>query len=296
MAEASLPPPFGLTGMRRALAIAAAGVLLTGLFVVQGFPYERITPRVEQGVRTLTGMPIHIGRVGFGLAWLAPELRAWDVDATLPNGKHVVLSRLRVHPAWSLSWLRRSPAFVVALRSPSGEIDGTVTFGREYGFAGELRGLHLGELPIDALAPGASLDGVATGKLDLAWSGAAPVGSILLDAEKGSVTFPLLPIGIPFDTLHGAVQLGGDALAKIDALELHGPLAGLSASGTIGPAPVAAAAPLALHAKVAVKDASVRSLFAGQGVPLDAKGEAEVDIGGTLGAPVPQAAGRPRPR
>ena len=296
MAEASLAPPFGLTGTRRVVAIAAAAILLTGVFVVLGFPYEAITPRVEQGVRALTGMPIKIRKVGFGVAWLAPELRAWDVDATLPSGKHVVLSRLRVHPAWSFSWLRRSPAFVVALRSPSGEIDGTVTFGREYGFAGELRGVHLGELPLDAVAPGAGLDGVATGKIDLVWSDATPVGSILLDAEKGSVTFPLLPIGIPYDTLHGSIQLGGAMLAKIDALELHGPLAALSASGTIGSSPVAAAAPLALHAKVAIKDPSVRNLFAAQGVPLDAKGEADVDIGGTLGAPVPQAAGRPRPR
>jgi type II secretion system protein N len=296
MAEASLAPPFGLTGTRRVFAITAAAILLTAFFVVAGFPYERITPRIEQGIRTVTGVPIKIRKVGFGLTWLAPELRAWDVDATLPSGRHVVLSRLRVHPAWSFSWLRRSPAFVVALRSPSGEIDGTVTFGREYGFDGELRGVHLGELPIDALAPGAGLDGVATGKIDLAWSDAAPVGSILLDAEKGSVTFPLLPIGIPFDTLHGAIQLGGAALAKIDAFELHGPLAALSASGTIGSAPVAAAAPLAVHAKVAVKDPSVRSLFTSQGVLLDAKGEAEVDLGGTLGAPVPQAAGRPRAR
>ena len=67
MAEASLAPPFGLTGMRRVLAIAAAAILITSFFVVLGFPYDRITPRIEQGIRTVT-----FGRVyGF-----AGELRA----------------------------------------------------------------------------------------------------------------------------------------------------------------------------------------------------------------------------
>jgi type II secretion system protein N len=294
MAEASLAPPFGWSGPRRALATAVAAILLTGFFVVLGFPYDRVTPRIESAIVATTGVPVRIGRLGFGVAWLGPQLRAWDVDATLPNGKHLVLDRLRVHPAWSLSWLRGAPALVVALRSPSGEIDGTVTFGREYGFDGELRSVQLSELPLDALAPGASLDGRASGAIDLVMTDAGPVGAIRLDAEKGSVALPLLPIGIPFDTLRAALQLGGELLAKIDELDVQGPLVSLTANGTIGQAPAAAAAPLALHAKIAVRDPSMRSLFAGQGVALDASGAAEVDVGGTLGEPLAQAAGTGR--
>lgn len=297
MAEASLPPPFGLTGTRRVLAIATAAFVLTSGFVVIGFPYDRILPRIESAIVTATGMPVKIGRLALGVAWLGPQIRAWDVDATLPSGKHLVFKRLRVHPAWSFSWLRGAPALVIALRSPSGEVDGTVTFGAERAFRGELRQVLLGELPLDALAPGAGLDGRASGAIDLTLAEAGPIGSIHLDAEKGSLTLPLLPIGVPFDTLKSAVELGGGLLAKIDVLDLEGPLVSLSANGTIGSAPDAAAAPLALHAKLTVRDPSMRSLFGGQGVSLDANGAAEVDIGGTLGNPQPQpVGGRGRPR
>jgi type II secretion system protein N len=297
MAEASLAPPFGLTGARRVLAIATAAIVLTGLFVVLGFPYDRITSRIEQAITGTTGVPVHIGRVGLGIGWLAPELRAWDVDATLPSGKHLVLKRLRVRPAWSLSWLRGAPAAVIALRSPIGEIDGTVTMGREYGFTGELRQVQLGELPIGGLAPGAAFDGLANGQIDVRFTAERPAGSIQLDATKGSLTLPLLPIGVPFDALKAGIVLGGEHLAKIDVLDLQGPLVALTASGTIGQAPEAAAAPLALHAKVAVRDPSMRSVIASQGVGLDGNGEAELEIGGTLGDPQPQAvAARRQPR
>jgi type II secretion system protein N len=294
MAEASLAPPFGLTGARRVFAIAAAAILLTGFFVVVGFPYDRIAPRVESAIRASTGLPVKIGRVGLGFGWLAPELRAWDVEAPLPSGKHLVLKRLRVRPAWSLSWFRGAPAVVVALRAPLGEIDGTVTLGREYGFSGELRQVQLGELPLDGVAPGAALDGLASGEIDLHFTQERATGSVHLTAEKGSLTLPLLPIGVPFDTLKTGVVLGGDQLATIEQLDLQGPLVSLTASGTIGQAAEAAAAPLALRAKVAVRDPSMRSMIASQGVGLDANGESELEIGGTLGAPLPQAAGARR--
>lgn len=297
MAEAAAPaPPFGLTGARRALAIAVAAMLLTGAFVVQGFPYQYLVPRAEQIVSGLVGAPVHIGRVGFGFAWLGPQLRAWDVDATTPSGTRVQLDRLRVHPAWSTSWLRGHPSLVLALRAPAGELDGTLTIGPEPAFRGTLRGVRLGDLPLATYAAGAALDGVANADLDLVIAEAGPVGTVKLSAEKGSVTLPMLPIGVPFDTFTGDVELGSeDALAKIAALDVVGPLVSISASGTIGRAPVSTAAPLALHAKLKVGEPSLRSMVVGQGIALDANGETELQIGGTLGEPMPQpVAGRGR--
>ena len=46
MAQAELAPPFGLTGARRVIAIAGAAVALTGFFVVIGFPYALVMPRI----------------------------------------------------------------------------------------------------------------------------------------------------------------------------------------------------------------------------------------------------------
>ena len=294
MAEASLPPPFGLTGARRVVAIAAAAFVLTSVFVVTGFPYDRVASRVENAITAATGRTVHIGRMTIGLTWLVPELRGWDVDATLADGRSLHFDRIRVRPAWSLSWLHGAPALALALRAPIGEADGTLTLGSEPGYTGVLRDVQLGKLPIDALAPGTTLDGRASGDFDLRMRDGRPVGTAKLDAKQGSVTLPLLPIGVPYDSLGASVALGGDVLARIDSLDLAGPLVSLAANGTIGQAPVATAAPLALTAKLTVRDPSMRSVIGSQGVPLDANGEANVQIGGTLGAPEPRPAGAPR--
>ena len=134
-AAGDLTPTFGPTGFRRVLAIAAAAVLLTGVFLVVGFPYDRLTPRITQAIETATGARVSIGRLGLGVAWLGPQLRAWDLDVTTPGGRRIPIDRLRVHPAWSMSWLRGVPSVVVAVRSPLGEIDGTLRIGGQPAFA-----------------------------------------------------------------------------------------------------------------------------------------------------------------
>lgn len=294
MAQAELAPPLGLTGARRVLAIAAAACALTGYFVVTGFPYDRLTPRVERIVTDATGARVEIDRLELGLTWLTPQLRAWDVDVAWPGGPRVQLDRLRVHPAWSLSWLRGAPALVVALRSPAGEVDGTVVVGGEPSFRGTLRQVQLGQLPIAELAAGASLDGRADADLDLQLGAdGRPVGSARFTIGDGSLSLPVLPIGVPFESLRGDLVLGGDAIARIAALELVGPLVGLVAKGTIGQAAAWEAAPLAIEAKLDAREPTVRTLLRGQGVALDAEGKAELTIGGTLGSPAPQAARRP---
>lgn len=295
-------PAFGLTGVRRALAIAAAAIVLTGTFVVFGFPYDRLTPRIAQTIEAATGARVSIGRLGLGVAWLAPQLRAWDVDVTTPAGRRIPIDRLRVHPAWSLSWLRGVPSLVVAVRSPLGEIDGTVRVGAQPAFDGTLKRFDLAQLPLDLVAPGASLDGRGDATLDLAMGEAGAEGSARFDVTQGSFGLPMLPIGVPFDGLHADVALGGETLAKIDAFELVGPLLQVSAKGTLGQAPAATLAPLALEAQIEVRDANARSLLQAQGVRLGADGKASISVGGTLGDPQVQtgtgraAPPRPAPR
>jgi type II secretion system protein N len=289
MDRAATAPLLDLSGPRRAFALAAAAIVLTGAFIVQGFPYQQLAPRAEQLAAMVTGSPVRIGRLEVGLSWLTPQLRIWDAETTLADGRRVRIDRLRVHPAVSPSWLRGAPSLVVALRSPAGELDGTVTLGDAPAFRGEVRDVQLSELPIAAYAAGATLDGRARADLDLVLGEGGPVGTAKLRAEQGSIVLSLLPIGIPFDSLVGDFELGSaDALAKIATLDVTGPLVSLAASGTIGRAPLAAAAPLALRAKLRVVEPSLRGMLSGQGVALDANGEAELEIGGTLGEPLPQ--------
>lgn len=302
VAQADWEPAFGLTGVRRVLAIATAAILLTGVFIVIGFPYDRLTPRITQAVEATTGTRVSIGRLGLGIAWLGPQLRAWDVAVTTPAGRRIPIERLRVHPAWSLSWLRGMPSLVVAVRSPLGEIDGTVRIGPQPAFDGTLKSFDLAQIPLDLVAPGASLDGRGDATIDLAMGEAGAEGTARFDVTQGSFGLPMFPIGVPFDGVHGDVVLGGETLAKIDAFELTGPLIQVWAKGTLGQAPAATLAQLALEAQIEVRDANVRSMLQGQGVRLGADGKASLSVGGTLGDPQVQtatgraAAPRPVPR
>ena len=290
-------PAFGLTGVRRALAIAAAAILLTGIFVVLGFPYDRLVPRISQAIEAATGARVSIGRLGLGVAWLGPQLRAWDVDVTTPSGRRVPIDRLRVHPAWSLSWLRGMPSLAVAVRSPLGEVDGTLRVGQQPAFDGTLKQFDLAQLPLDLIAPGASLDGRGDAELDLEMVDTGVEGSARFDVRDGSFGLPMLPIGVPFDGLHGDIALGGETLARIDAFEMTGPLLQVTAKGTLGQAPATTLAPLALEAQIEVRDANARSLLQAQGIRLGADGKASFSLGGTLGDPQVQTgrAATPRP-
>jgi len=285
MAAAEVAPLFGLSGVRRALAIGVAAVALTSFFLIVGFPYDRLAPRATAAIESATGARVAIGRLGLGVAWFAPQLRAADVDVTWPGGVHVSFEGVRVHPAWSLSWLRGKPALVVALRSPLGELDGTVVGGAAPSFDGELRNVSLALLPLQDLAAGTQLDGRVDAQLDVQMAEAGPQGTVHFDAKQGSLTLPVIPIGVPFDSLRGDVTLGGEMLATLSAFELAGPLVGLTASGTIGHSPALPLAPLALSARIEAREPTVRSMLQSQGVALDASGAAAVEISGTLGSP-----------
>jgi len=285
VAEAEVEPLFGLRGVRRALAIGVAAVALTSIFFVAGFPYDRLAPRAAAAIESATGARVAIGQLGLVFSWFVPQLKATDVDVSWPAGQHTSFQRIRVQPAWSASWLRGHPALVVALRSPLGELDGTVAGGAAPSFRGELRNVSLALLPLQDLAPGTQLDGRVDAQLDLQLAAGGPQGTVHFDAKAGSLTLPLLPIGLPFDSLRGDLALGGDQLATLNAVELVGPLVGLTASGTIGHSPAIHLAPLALKARIEAREPAVRSMLQSQGIALDAGGAAALEISGTLGSP-----------
>ena len=285
MAELGIAPAFGLTGLRRAFAVGMAAVALTSVFLVAGFPYDRLAPRAAAVIENASGARVTIGRLGLGVAWFAPQLRASDVDVAWPSGKTASFQSIRVHPAWSAAWLRGTPALVIELRSPLGEVDGTVISGSSPSFDGELRNASLALLPFQGIAAGTQLDGRVDARLDVTIAEAGPQGRVHFEAKQGSLTLPLLPIGVPFDKLSGDLALGGDSLAVLDAFDLAGPLVTLTASGTVGRNANPNLAPLALKARIEARDPTVRSMLQAQGVALDASGAAAVEIGGTLGNP-----------
>ncbi len=285
MAEPEVAPLFGLSGIRRVLAIGFAAVALTSFFFVAGFPYDRLAPRAAAAIEAVTGTRVTIGGLGLGATWFAPQVRASGVELTWPGGQRAAFDDVRMHPAWSLSWFRGAPAIVVALRSPLGELAGTAVGGNYPSFDGTLKNVSLALLPLQDIAAGTQLEGRVDAQIDVQMAEAGPQGTVHFDAVQGSLTLPLLPIGVPFDKLSGDVALGGDQLASLNAFNLDGPLVALTASGTIGQAPVTHLAPLALSARIEAREPAVRSMLQSQGVALDASGAAAVEIGGTLNSP-----------
>ncbi len=259
---------------------------LTSVFFVAGFPYDRLAPRAAAALASATGTRVAVGRLDLRMAWFAPQLRAWDVNVTGPGGTSVFFQSIRVQPAWSLAWLRGAPALWIALRSPPGEVSGLVIGGDTPSFDGSLRDRsHSTLLPLQEIAPGFQLDGLADATIDVTITDAGPQGSARFEAKHGSLTLPVLPIGVPFDELAGDFEFGDENLASGTLFDLAGPLVALSASGTLGRDADSDLAPLALKARIEARDPAVRSMLQSQGVAFDASGAATVEIGGTLGSP-----------
>ncbi len=161
MTELGIAPAFGLSGFRRALAISVAAVALTSVFLVAGFPYDRLAPRAAAAIESATGARVAIGRLDVGVTSWAPQLRARDVDVAWPSGKSASFQSFRVRPAWSMAWLRGTPALVIEARSPLGRVNGILIGGTEPSFDGELQQVSLAMLPLQEIAAGTQLDGRA---------------------------------------------------------------------------------------------------------------------------------------
>jgi type II secretion system protein N len=286
-------PGLPRTRGRRALALGAGYLALTLLFVVIGFPYERLAPRVAAFLEPLLGARLTIGRVQPSLSWGLPQLLAWDVEATWPGGQPLRLERMRLRPAWSTSWVTGNPAFVVALRSPDGELDGTVRLGDSPGFDGSLAGVALARLPASPMLLGTTLDGRLDADLDLRRGADGLEGTASLRAANGSIGLPSLPVGIPFTSLTGELVFGGESQARADAIALEGPVVALQASGTLGRAASPMLAPLALQVRIEARDPNLAPMIAGN-LPMGPDGVADFEVGGTLGAPQVQRPGRTR--
>lgn len=272
--------------VRRALAIAAAYLALTAAFVVARFPIERVTPRVAALAGAATGARVEIGSLGIDLIALLPALHAREVTVAWPTGTRLRLDRVRARPAWSLSWLRGHPSVLLSLRAGESRVDGVVRLGPEPAFRGELAQLDLKLLPPSLLGgTGLDLDGRLDGALDVRMTERGPEGAVRLHAAGGSLALPVLPIGVPFETADAELTLGGDALVTIGSLAVDGPMVALQGHGTVGRGAMPSVAPLALQARLEVREPALRDMLDGSEVRLGPDGQADLSIGGTLASP-----------
>ena len=272
----------GGSGLRN-LAWGVAGLLLTALFVARGFPYERLAERLSAAVARNTPLALHVRELGPSLSPLGPGVRATDLRLTAPDGTALRIDALRLRPAWSLCWLRLRPCFRVAAELAGGSVDGTL--GSAPSFDGELSAIDLAQLPLGALWPGGALSGRIDATVDLSAAAQGPEGSIALEAREGSIGVPRLPLPLPFETLSARLSLGGDAMLRIDGLELLGPGLELRGEGALGRAADPAQAPLDLRIGIEA-EAPLADGLRSLGVRLGRDGRGSLHLTGTPARPV----------
>lgn len=273
--------PFGWVG-----TVAYCGAL-TLLFLFLGFPLDRVGERLVGTLSSASGFQITFSGLSPFLSVAGPGFEATGVRVVGNDGTQMSFDTLRVRPAWSLAWLRLSPALHLDVNGPLGHVVGTAIVDADSpAFDGEVSSLDLGRLPVDALWPGLSLTGSLDAEIDLAVSdgAAGPDGTISFEARDGGISANGLPMGLPYETLTGELALGGEALVRILSLRANGPMLTAEASGEIGMGEFFVAAPLDIELQIQAQPRFVpvlRSL----GLSFGAGGATTVRIGGTPSEP-----------
>lgn len=266
------------------LAVAAGCLLLTFVFLIAGFPYDRLEGRVVRAIETNLG-----GRMSFASSTTQFEAGlpgySWEqVRISGTAGGPLAFDRVSLRPAWALSWLRLAPSVHVDLVGPSGRAVGVLTLGGEPGFDGRLEQYDLAKLP-PAVRPAAfTLRGIADAELDLASNGKEWMGDVQFDVANGSVAGGRLRLPLPFSTLKGTFALVGDHRTEVSALHISGPMVKADLVGTVGPAESLGAAPLDLALEL---DAEARALpmLKPLGIKLTSRGPQSLKLGGTFDKP-----------
>lgn len=278
--------PGSALGRLQRIGIPIGAALLTLVFVALGFPYDRLRDLAASAAGRALGTQVRIGALGPTLTSFGPGLRLTAVEVVLSGGRRVALESVRIRPAWSLGWLRGSPAFFVDVVAAEGHAVGTVSLGGQPGFDGTLADVDLAALALGDVLAGISLDGVASGDVDLHHTAAGPRGRVDLTASGGSVALPGLPMALPFETLSAKARATDAAIAEGLEIDLRGPMLTAQVTGTIAQSALVANASLDLQAAVTVVDPSLRPMLGATGLRLAQDGSARMRVSGTVARPL----------
>lgn len=281
----SAPEPSA--GRLRLVALALGCALLTGLFTLLLFPWQRLTPWLSQALAASSGAQVAVGDTRAGLGWLGPKLRVEHVDLRWPDGASLTIDRGSLRPALSLSWLRGAPALALEASGPALQAQGTLWPERPT-FDGVLQTSDASTALAGWIPPGGpSLSGPLRARIQVTSTPrlGVPSGTLQLFGRNGSLALPGLPMAVPYQSLTGTLRLTNGKLLRIDGLKLTGPLLSLDASGSVGLAGDLATAPVDLRVTLHGVDRALARPLAALGIQLGPDGSGNVRIRGSLGAP-----------
>ncbi len=269
--------PFGRFGTLCYCAV------LTLLFLVLGFPFDRVGERLVSSLSSASGAEIAFVDLSPFLSLYGPGFEATGVLIEGSDGSHLALDHLKVRPAWSLAWLRLAPALHVDADGPLGRVVGTaVVDASTPAFEGKLESLKVAELPVAALWPDLTFTGTLDADIDLALTegAAGPNGTVIFEARDGGISVTGQPLGLPYETLTGELELGGETLVRIVSLRAKSPMLTAVATGEIGMNEYFVAAPIDIDIQIQAEPRSLSTLR-GMGIRIDKNGAGSVHIGGT---------------
>lgn len=268
----------------RLFLIPLAGVLLVLFFVYRGFPYEHLRARVESELSRATGARISVGSIEPSLALAGPGLAATGVRATSPEGEALEVERVFLRPAWSLSWLRATPAVYVDATAAFGSAAGTYTAGDPPAWSGDLRQVDLAQLPTAGRLRGSGLEGRLDATIDVRLARGGPEGSVQIESHDGSLTLPDLPLPVPYQQLSGQLLLGGDDFVRVESLEFQGELVSGTVTGRVTRGRDFWSSPMDLDVRISA-DPSLREPLAALGARVARNGSARLRVTGTPAQP-----------
>ncbi|MFB3117520.1 MAG: type II secretion system protein GspN [Myxococcota bacterium] len=267
-----------------AIGVPFVGVLLIAFFLIRGFPYDKLGELIANRIEQSHGIHLAIGDVGPVLQLAGPALESTQLRAQFPNRSPLQIDRALVRPAWSLSWLTGEPALHVELESPSGIAEGTLRWNGVASWVGTIRDARPELPPIADWIPIGGLEGILEATLDVSMGELGLEGLVTFKVRDGSITLPALAVPLPFESLTGAISLGGDPYARVTSLSFEGPVSSGSGSGTIGRAERLEQAPITFEFQLDIKPSLSRAVSAA-GVKVNPGGDAVGRISGTVAKP-----------
>jgi len=267
------------------IGVPCAGALLIAFFMIRGFPYDKLGDWIANRIEQNNGIQLAIGYIGPTLQLAGPALEATQLRAKAPDRPPQQIDRALIRPAWSLSWLAGEPAFHMELEGAAGYANGTLRWNGAASWVGFIRDARPELPPIADWIPTGRLEGILEATIDISLAELGPEGVIEFTARDGSIFLPGLPgAPLPFESLTGVVNLGGDAYAKLASLKVEGPDVTGSGSGKIGRAERLEQAPIGFEFDFVVGPVPGTALRGG-GVTVHPGGEALAKISGTVAKP-----------
>jgi type II secretion system protein N len=269
----------------KAVAIPLAAVLIL-VFIVLLFPWDAVGRRIAWEISRVSGATVEVVDLSPGLSARGLVLRALDVTIDHPAVGQTRLFELEIAPRLGMSWFGGDPTVRVWAQTGLGNADGVLRLGSEPAYQGLVSEVELARLPLRLEASQLKLSGKIDAEADVALD---PNGTLSgrIDFESSSlrIVTPMIPMPITFTRTTGSIEILETGATRITNVRLEGPILDGEINGEIGLVHRSQSPSIDLTAQVNIKNETLRSLAPNAGLSIDAYGNADILLTGTVDEP-----------